>query len=90
MTTLIPLKHRTIFAVFFNNQKGIFTDKAVRQALTIGTDKNAVLEAALRGNGTVMSFPSAGILRIQFPDNPVAYDKTSAESLLDAQLSSRH
>lgn len=47
-----------IFGIFWNqNQASIFTDKAVRQALDILVDKNAIIEKVIHGYGIKIDGP---------------------------------
>ncbi|MBI2610164.1 hypothetical protein HYW53_03225 [Candidatus Giovannonibacteria bacterium] len=47
-----------IFAVFFNqNEKKLFTDKAVREALNLAADKDKIVKEVLEGHGVAISSP---------------------------------
>jgi len=47
-----------VYAVFFNqNQYQTFTDKAVRKALSMVVDKNAIVKKVLSGYGTILNGP---------------------------------
>ncbi len=55
---LIRATFPRIFAVFFNqNQNHIFTDRAVREALTVLIDKQAIIDEVLNSYGTVIDSP---------------------------------
>lgn len=45
------------FAVFFNQNQTIFTDKNVRKALSLATDKQKIVDEVLKGFGTTLDNP---------------------------------
>jgi len=45
------------FAVFFNQNQTIFADKSVRQALSLATDKQKIVDEVLKGFGTTLDNP---------------------------------
>ena len=63
------------FAVFFNqNQSKILSDKNVRLALSYATDKDALIQNILDGNGKTVSSPLGedlfdGIVEVKIPHN---------------------
>ena len=72
------------FAVFFNNQKSLFSDASVRQALAMATDKNELVSGVLKGNGRAINSPIIPeFYGFNEPDNPINYDPTTAAQLLD-------
>ena len=59
-----------VFGVFFNqNQAKIFTDKTVRKALNIATNKEKIVNEILYGYGTVMNSP--------IPPGALGYEKST-------------
>ncbi len=66
-----------IFAVFFNqNQAHIFTSHAVREALDLALDKDAIVNAVLKGYGVTLSGP--------IPPGSIGFDKTRSTLQLTA------
>lgn len=74
------------FAVFLNqNRSKALSDKQVRLALNYATDKQAMVNNVLKGNGTMVNSPLLpGIINV--PDDVVKYsfDVEKAKSLLDS------
>lgn len=72
------------FAVFFNQNQTIFSDKVVRQALALATDKQKIVSEVLKGFGTSLDNPvppgSIGFLTEAKPSQP---NPQSAISLLE-------
>jgi len=66
------------FAVFFSQNQTIFTDKNIRQALALATDKQKIVDEVLKGFGTTLDYPippgSIGFLEETTPSqvNPKA------------------
>jgi ABC-type transport system substrate-binding protein len=72
------------FAIFLNNQKALFSDKDVRQALAMATDKAALVSGVLKGNGTAVDSPIIpGFYGFKEPAKPLNYDPATAGNLLD-------
>lgn len=72
-----------IYGIFFNqNQYPNFTSKAVRTALSMAVDKNAIVEKVLLGYGAILDGPlPSQIAGIQ---NPIKKDvATSSPSIID-------
>ncbi len=66
-----------IFAVFFNqSQNQIFTDKAVRKALSAATDKDLIVKQVLFGYGTAIDSP--------IPDMAILYKKENTANRYEA------
>jgi peptide/nickel transport system substrate-binding protein len=81
---VIPFKRWYQFIVAFNSAKTPFTSPAVRRALNIAVDREALIARALRGYAT----PATGPLwpkHWAYDNNvaPYAFDQQLAESLLD-------
>ncbi len=72
-----------IFSVFFNqNQAPLLAEKEVRQALTLATDKAALVDSVLQGFGVPIDAPVPPLL---FPDNEtLVLEKTLDERVADA------
>jgi len=71
-------------AVFFNLSNKIFSDKAVRQAFSVGTDKQQVIDQIFSGNGRLINGP---VLPEQVSGLPPAvnnFDVPAAKKALDA------
>ncbi|MEK7081429.1 MAG: ABC transporter substrate-binding protein [Patescibacteria group bacterium] len=63
-----------IFGIFWNqNQANIFTDKAVRQALDILVDKDAIIEKVIHGYGVKIEGP--------IPKGGIGYESVQEKSL---------
>jgi len=45
------------FAVFFNQNQTIFSDKNIRQAIDLATDKQKIVDEILHGYGTILDYP---------------------------------
>lgn len=77
-SSLLRISFPRIFAVFFNQNKNhVFTDKAVRQALTVLLDKQGIVDEILNGYGTVIDSP--------IPPSTVAGQHSVASSALTTQ-----
>jgi peptide/nickel transport system substrate-binding protein len=77
-----------IFATFFNqNQNAIFTNREVRRALDLVTDKDALVQEVLQGHGQTINDPippgSKAILGL--PENIATSTLSQDERLLQAQ-----
>jgi peptide/nickel transport system substrate-binding protein len=71
-------------AVFFNLSNKIFADKAVRQAFSVATDKQQVIDQIFSGNGRLLAGP---VLPEQVSNLPTAinnFDVAAATKALDA------
>lgn len=73
------------FALFFNtNQKTVFSDKNIKQALELAIDKEKIIKDVFGGNGQAAASP---ILPGFFNLSPLAdtpqYNKTEAEQILE-------
>lgn len=69
--------------VAFNTEKGLFTNKLLRQAVSYAIDRNAVILGALEGTGTPLEVPippSCFGYPKDFKNNP--YDPEKAKELL--------
>ncbi len=68
----IPLPRS--FAVFFNQNQTIFSNKVVRQALALAVDKQKIVDEVLKGFGTTLDNPippgSIGFLANTTPSQP--------------------
>lgn len=63
-----------IFGIFWNqNQANIFTDKAVRQALDVLVDKDAIIEKVIHGYGVKIEGP--------IPKGGIGYESVQEKSL---------
>lgn len=62
------------FAVFFNQNQTVFSDKVVRQALALATDKQKIVNEVLKGFGATLDNPippgSIGFLSDSKPSQP--------------------
>jgi len=75
-----------VFAVFFNqNQSTILSESAVREALALVTDKEALVETVLEGYGVPINGPiPPPLLSTQRPDNsPLESRREEAGRILD-------
>jgi len=73
------------FAIFFNPEKNkILEDLPVRQALAYATDKNEILQTALKGGGAIADSPiTHDIYGIAAPTTTYDYDFQKAAQILD-------
>lgn len=69
-------------AIFFNVTTKPFTDKAVRQALSLATNKQAILDEILGGKGKVLNGPIPA-QQLGFADTPSTYNVEAAKDMLD-------
>ena len=81
---LKPIKLPRYFAAFFNqNQSKLLADKNIRLALNYGTDKSAIVDQVLKGNGLVINSP----LLKEFTEKDVPpkfkFDKEFAKQILE-------
>jgi len=77
---LKPLLLARVFTVFFNqNNAQIFTNKEVRQALDLATDKEAIVKNVLKNFGSVLNSPlppgSIGAYALQEKSDQVQYEE---------------
>jgi len=77
---LKPLLLPRVFTVFFNqNNAQIFTNKEVRQALDLATDKEAIVKNVLKNFGSVLNSPlppgSIGAYALQEKSDQVQYEE---------------
>ena len=83
MTSPLP----RVFGLFFNQtQAKIFTDKAVRQAVSLAIDKSAIVQTVLKGYGTTGTgpIPASSELAGQASSTDTASGNTAkAKSLLE-------
>ncbi len=84
-TVIEHLKLPRYFAVFFNSTKNAtLEDINVRQALSYATDRDAIVNEVLDGNGTVTTSPmTPGILPIAQPNITYAYNPAQAKALFE-------
>ena len=84
--TLEQLKTPSYFAVFFNqNQSKALSDKNVRLALNLATDRVSIINAALGGAGFLINSPMlGGVLDINPNIKAYDYDPVQAKSVLQA------
>ncbi len=69
-----------VFGVFFNqNQAQVFAEKAVRQALNVGLDKQAIVQEVLSGYGTVIDgpFPPKELNKENFVNEEEVFDRAA-------------
>ena len=76
-----------VFGVFFNQDKApLFTDKSVREALTISSDKKRIVDEVLFGYGTVLSGPippgSLGYMEQIDPNASLTHEERLAKARL--------
>lgn len=72
-------------AVFFNTTKGLATDKSVRMALALATDRQAIVEDQLKGYASVLSDPIvASGLDLTGGTKQAAYNIVAAKQTLDS------
>ncbi|MDP3784760.1 MAG: ABC transporter substrate-binding protein [bacterium] len=74
-----------VFGVFFNqNEKSLFAEKPVREALSLATDKKEVLEEVLQGYGEILNSPvPPGTFGALEENEGAAYNLKAAEALLE-------
>ena len=71
-----------VFAVFFNqNQAPLLAEKAVRQALQLATDKDAIVEDVLFGYGVPIEDPIPPLLLPQEADRATTTEARLAEAM---------
>jgi peptide/nickel transport system substrate-binding protein len=69
----------------YNTQDPLFSDKRVRQALTLAIDRGRLVEALLYGQGTVGTQPMISTIWAHDPTiQPYPFDPDSARALLEA------
>lgn len=76
-----------VFGVFFNqNQKQLFTDTEVRQALDMSLDKDAIVSTILSGYGTPLSgpLPPTSVFETPLKESPNGSIDTAREILEEA------
>ncbi len=74
-----------VFGVFFNqNEKSLFVEKPVREALSLATDKKEVLQEVLQGYGEILNSPvPPGTFGALEENEGVTYNIKAAQSLLE-------
>lgn len=73
------------YYIAYNNQRPVFREKAVRQALTMGIDRGAIVRDVLGGAGQVAHGPINPLLSWAYTDDvrKIPFDQNGARSLLD-------
>jgi peptide/nickel transport system substrate-binding protein len=70
--------------VYLNQRSGVFRDDAVRRALQLGLDRNALIQQTLAGQSLALDSPLASGLWAYSPDaNAYRFDAPAANALLD-------
>ncbi|MBZ9573056.1 peptidoglycan-binding protein, partial [Patescibacteria group bacterium] len=75
------------FAVFFNlKEKGIFSDKRVREALAFAADKNEILQNIFSGKGEVVNSPTLpDFFGFKTPAKISEFDQAEAQEILEEE-----
>jgi len=69
--------------VYLNHTQPPFDDQSVRQAMSLGVDRQALVDGVLEGSASVASGPYPSFFPFADPQ-PLAYDPAAAAALLDA------
>ena len=79
------LQSPNYFGLFFNNNREPLKDKNIRLALTKATDKQEILNAAVKGRGQIINSPLVPdfFVEIGQPQNIIAYNQDEAGAILD-------
>jgi len=73
------------FALFLNQTKSVaLADDNVRTALSLGTDRNAIISSILKGKGTAITSPLIPAMKEYQQTNSPTADVEGAKKLLDA------
>ncbi len=74
------------YFIAYNDKKPLFSDKLVRQALTMSLDRQAIVKDVLGGAGQVANGPINPLLSWAYTDDvkKLAYDPKAAAAQLDA------
>lgn len=73
-------------AVFFNQKNSLFKNEDLNKALSLGTDKERILQEALNGQGIIVDAPILeGFLGYNSDIEKFRYDPTRAAAVLDEQ-----
>lgn len=73
------------YYIAYNNERPVFREKAVRQALTMGIDRGAIVRDVLGGAGQVAHGPINPLLAWAYTDDvrKIPFDQNGARSMLD-------
>ncbi|MCX6713022.1 MAG: ABC transporter substrate-binding protein [Candidatus Vogelbacteria bacterium] len=72
-----------IFAAFFNQNDPVLSDRTVRSALSLTTDKNSLIKNALQGAGVAINGPIPPGSEGYLADRQSVYDPKAAAELLE-------
>jgi peptide/nickel transport system substrate-binding protein len=82
---LLTYPTRSIVFINWNGRRQLFQDDRVRRALTLGIDRDQIIEVARNGFGQVASGPVPPFHWAYYSElEPLPYDPDSARALLDA------